>query len=92
MRPEITSSLQLASQSSSDTDTCSHWSMTSTVPAMPAETDVAPAFQDAIDIIGHESKATDTIITKTRQEIEELKNRQILNDNIIKKSCLQLSW
>ena len=58
--------------------------MTSTVAAMPAETDVAPAFQDAIDIIGHELEATYTIITKTRQEIEELRNRHTLTDNIIK--------
>ena len=95
----LTSSLQIASQCSihstlesssntdsqsiSDTDTLSHWFMTSNVPVFPAETHVAAAFEDVDDIIGHELEEMDAVITKPRQEIDELKIRQVLTDHVL---------
>ena len=67
-----TSSTEVVSQSSSDSRYCSHRPMTSTIPA---------AHQVPFDIIGHHR---DAVITQTLQDIQELKNRQVLTDHLLK--------
>ena len=40
-------------------------------------------FQEAIDIIGHETKETEAIITITHQELDELRNRQAITESVL---------
>ena len=50
--------------------------MTSTAPVIAADRVFGDALQDALDIVGQEANKTDAVITKARQEINELKNKQ----------------
>ena len=55
--------------------------MTSTIPVVPNERDVASPHQGPIHIIGH---ARDVRITQTLQDIQELKIQQALTDHLLK--------
>ena len=57
--------------------------MTSTAPVIAAYRVFGDALQDALDIVGQEANKTDAVITKARQEINELKNMQALMENVL---------
>ena len=77
-------SVDLLSESSSDSAYCLHRPMMSTFPLILDERGIEAALQDAIDIIGQDTKKTEVVINITRQEIQELKNRQVLTKNVLK--------
>jgi hypothetical protein len=51
---------------------------------MAAESDLKAAMKDVIDIIGQETKEIDEFFTMSRQEIDELKNKQAFTENILR--------
>jgi hypothetical protein len=69
-------------QLSSGCDYCLHQSSAPAVPVIRAQRVVETTIP-SIDLIGQETEETDTKITITRQEIQELKNRQALTDHLL---------
>ena len=74
-----TLSIEVISQSSSDSDYCLH---RPTVSVFPAERGVTAALQ-TIDLIKQETEKIDGIIMITHEHIQELKDRQDLMDCLL---------
>ena len=85
-RRTATSSLDVT-PSSSESAYCSRRYITSTAPVIAADRVFGDALQDALDIVGQEANKTDAVITKARQEINELKNRQALTENVLNRKA-----
>ena len=74
-----TLSIEVISQSNSDSDYCLH---RPTVSVFPAERGVTAALQ-TIDLFEQETEETDAIITIIREQIPELKDRQDWVDRLL---------
>jgi hypothetical protein len=84
LREAATPSSVDVSHSSSYSAYCSDRPGSSHIPFMVAESDIKAAMKDAMDIIGQETKETDEFFTMSRQEIDELKNKQAFTENIVR--------
>ena len=71
------------SLSSSDSAYCSHRPMISTDPHNTQEV-IGAALQDAVNKVGQRTKVIDEIISLTLKELNELRNRQTLTENVLK--------
>lgn len=77
-------SVDLLSESSSDSAYCFHRPMMFDSQSNLHERTIETALDEAIEVVGKDSRKKQSAINKTKKQIQELKNRQVLTENVLK--------